>query len=252
MVIKNKVFESGKRPVVCIPVMGKDKEEVLREARRVIAQGAEMIEWRMDYLKDVFDMVAVRDIMQELAKECEDVVLLVTLRTKEQGGLAEVEEPRLSNYYLELARCKLADLIDVEFFGVDKPERLLHEMKKEGATIITSHHDFSETPEEAVMYMLFEQMAEGGADIVKLAAMPCELQDVLDVLRVTCRFAEEYPDVPVVSMSMGGMGIISRICGEVFGSCMTFATMGASSAPGQMPEEELQQVLAVIHKNFER
>lgn len=252
MEIKGVTFESGKKPVICIPVMGADKDEVVREARRVINQGAVMIEWRIDYLKDPMDMKVVREVLVDLAKECQETVLLATLRTKDQGGMANVIEPRLSNFYIELARFGLADMIDVEFFGVDKPERLLRNMKKENVYIITSHHDFSETPDEHVMMMLFEKMSDGGADIVKLAAMPQELQDVLDILRVTCKFAEENPDTPVASMSMGSMGIISRVCGEVFGSCMTFGTMGASSAPGQIPEEELQQVLKVIHNNFER
>ena len=102
------------------------------------------------------------------------------------------------------------------------------------------------------MTMLFHQMAEGGSDLVKLAVMPQSLSDVLDLLQVTCTFREEYPEIPVASMSMGSMGIISRLCGEAFGSCMTFGTMGKSSAPGQMEEKDLKTVLDVIHRNFER
>lgn len=252
MVIKGVAFESGKKPVVCIPVMGKDKETVLREAARVVAAGAVMIEWRIDYLSDFSNMSDIQYLMRELSKLCRDTVFLATLRTKDQGGLAEMQEPQLSRYYRDLASMKKADFIDVEFFGVQKPERLLKDMKSEGAKVITSHHDFLETPDERVMYMLLEKMADGQADLVKLAVMPKSLQDVLDILRVTCRFAEEYPEIPVASMSMGSMGIISRVCGEVFGSCMTFGTMGASSAPGQMEEKELSQMLDLIHKNFER
>lgn len=250
MVIKGITLESGRRPVICIPVMGATKEEVLEEARRVIGRGAQMIEWRVDYLKDATEMDTVHDILKELEKLCRECILLITLRTRCQGGLAQVKEPQLGQWYRSVAKMHLADLIDVEFFEADRPNRLLRDMKKEGVGVITSHHDFEDTPGEKTMMMLFEQMASGGADIVKLAVMPRELTDVLHVLQVTCDFAEEYPKIPVASMSMGSMGIISRLCGEVFGSCLTFGTMGKSSAPGQMEEEELRQVLEVIHKNF--
>ncbi len=252
MIIKGVTFDSGKKPTVCIPVMGSDSDMVIREARRVVAQGATMIEWRIDYLEDYTNMSYIQQMMWDLSKICKETVFLATLRTRDQGGLAKLREPELSRYYLDLASIHKADLIDVEFFGVENPKKLIKEMKKEEAKVITSHHDFTETPAESVMGMLFEKMADGGADIVKLAVMPQELQDVLDLLRVTCRFAEEYPEIPVASMSMGSMGIISRVCGEVFGSCMTFGTMGASSAPGQMDEKELSQVLQIIHSNYER
>lgn len=252
MRIKGVALESGKKPVICIPVMGTDKSDILEEAKRVIGQGAVMIEWRIDYMSDFNNKNEVREILAQLKEICEHTVLLVTLRTKEQGGRADISKTALEEFYLALAEMKLADLIDVEFFALKKPKKLLSEMKKHGARIITSHHDFTETPTEAVMYMLFEKMAEGGADIVKLAVMPLELQDVLNVLRVTCRFAEDYAQIPVASMAMGSKGIISRVCGEVFGSCITFGTMGKSSAPGQIPENELSQVLDIIHHNFER
>ena len=40
-------------------------------------------------------------------------------------------------------------------------------------------------------------------------------------------------------MSMGKLGVISRICGEVFGSAVTFGTAGKASAPGQLPANQL-------------
>lgn len=252
MVIKGITLESGQQPVICIPVMGKDSEEVLAEAQRVIEHGARMIEWRIDYLEDMRSPGLVEEILRELQQICKQAILLVTVRTRKQGGLARIAEPELSELYRRIAGTHSADLLDVEFFEVDRPQKLIRELKKEGVGIITSHHDFEDTPRTDVMTMLFHKMAEGGSDLVKLAVMPQSLSDVLDLLQVTCTFREEYPEIPVASMSMGGMGIISRLCGEAFGSCMTFGTMGKSSAPGQMDEEDLRTVLDVIHRNFER
>ena len=49
-------------------------------------------------------------------------------------------------------------------------------------------------------------------------------------------------------MAMGNLGSISRIAGENFGSSVTFATIGAASAPGQFPIEELRMMMNVLHK----
>ncbi len=250
MIIKGITLESKRQPVVCIPVMGKDANEVLAEAERVIGRGAQMIEWRADYLEDMGAPDVIEGILRDLQKLCKRTILLVTVRTRRQGGLAKVTEPQLIELYRRIARTHCADLMDVEFFEVDRPQRRIREWQEEGVRIITSHHDFEDTPAKDVMMMLFEQMADGGSDLVKLAVMPRSLSDVLDLLQVTCAFCEKYPEIPVASMSMGSMGVISRLCGEVFGSCMTFGTMGRSSAPGQMDEKELQSVLEIIHRNY--
>lgn len=59
----------------------------------------------------------------------------------------------------------------------------------------------------------------------------------------------DYADRPLLTMSMGGTGTVSRLAGEIFGSCATFGTIGESSAPGQIPADELAQVLDVIHRS---
>lgn len=47
-----------------------------------------------------------------------------------------------------------------------------------------------------------------------------------------------YADRPIITMSMAGTGVISRLCGEVFGSALTFGAAGKASAPGQMGVNE--------------
>ena len=51
---------------------------------------------------------------------------------------------------------------------------------------------FGETPDYGVMTALLEQMERGGADLVKLAVMPREASDVLELLRATSDFYEEH------------------------------------------------------------
>ena len=46
------------------------------------------------------------------------------------------------------------------------------------------------------------------------------------------REAADTVSCPVITMSMGAMGVISRVSGRLTGSCMTFGSAGRASAPG--------------------
>ena len=119
--------------------------------------------------------------------------------------------------------------------------------KEKGVTIVMSSHDFQKTPpyEELVQRLL--GMKQRGADVVKLACMPQCAHDVLTLLQATEHVKTLYPDEPLITMSMGQMGVISRISGEVFGSAMTFGAAKNASAPGQLDIATLQQMLQVLH-----
>ena len=88
-------------------------------------------------------------------------------------------------------------------------------------------------------------MQELGADIAKIAMMPKNMSDVYRVMAVT---SDINLDIPVISMSMGKMGMISRIAGELYGSSVTFGCAHAASAPGQLNASDLSDILGIIHK----
>ena len=48
-------------------------------------------------------------------------------------------------------------------------------------------------------------------------------------------------------MSMSNLGVVSRVCGEIFGSAITFGTVGEASAPGQIPVTSLKEILDLFH-----
>ena len=55
-------------------------------------------------------------------------------------------------------------------------------------------------------------------------------------------------DTPVLTVAMGADGVLSRLAGEVFGSCMTFCTVNASSAPGQVDCERAYAAISALHE----
>ena len=76
------------------------------------------------------------------------------------------------------------------------------------------------------------------------------MQDVLTLLAATEEMSSEHADCPIITMSMDSTGVISRLCGEVFGSALTFGAAGKASASGQMKVEDLRTALRLLHKSL--
>jgi 3-dehydroquinate dehydratase I len=90
-----------------------------------------------------------------------------------------------------------------------------------------------------------------GADIPKIAVMPKSKLDVLELLEATVIMSEKYADRPIITMSMSGMGVVSRLTGELFGSALTFGAAKKASASGQVGVDDLYGILQLLHKSYE-
>ena len=112
--------------------------------------------------------------------------------------------------------------------------------------VLMSYHDFEKTPTVMEMKERLEKMEIMGADICKIAVMPFSYKDVIQLLNTTMEMSQRLTR-PLVTMSMGKIGKITRIVGELVGSSITFASVGQSSAPGQLTLEDMQTLLEVIH-----
>lgn len=249
MLLKGKEIGVG-RPWICVPVMEHEKKGIIDEIIALSKSNADIIEWRVDAFCDFLNFNEVRDILQSVAPHIKEKAFLYTFRTKQQGGFGEVTAEELDDIHDIAAESGVVDLLDLEFFAEEFPIVKILRLQESGVKIVASHHDFEETPERDVMKMLLENMCAGNADIVKIAVMPrCE-EDVLNLLAVTNEFYKENPDTPIISMSMGKLGMISRLCGETFGSCVTFAANKETSAPGQMNMGKVIEIVDFLHENI--
>ena len=247
--VKGKVIGEG-RPCVCVPVMGRAKEGIVEEIIALTKSPVDIIEWRVDAFRDYLNFNEVRDVLQIVAPHLEEKIFLYTFRTKLQGGLGNVTAEQLDDIHDIAAESGVVDLLDLEFFAEEYPVIKILRLQEKGVKIVASHHDFEETPERDVMKMLLERMCAGNADIVKIAVMPQDEEDVLRLLSVTNEFYKENPDTPIISMSMGKIGMMSRLCGETFGSCVTFAANKETSAPGQMSMGKVIEIIDFLHENI--
>jgi 3-dehydroquinate dehydratase-1 len=116
-----------------------------------------------------------------------------------------------------------------------------------GVPLVLSFHDFTATPATGTLAARFTQAKALGADIAKVAVMPVSMEDVHRLLGATLQ-ASQTLGIPVISMAMGPLGAVSRLCGGAFGSALTFAMGAAASAPGQMPIDDVRAGLAVLDR----
>ncbi len=225
--VKNITIGEG-IPKICVPLVGVTEAEIVEEARQLRKYPADLVEWRVDWFAKVQDTKKVLDVLKKLREALEEMPLLFTFRTKKEGGEAHIEPENYIALNEAAAQSGFVDLIDVELFlGEEIVRRLVAVAHTCEVKVIASNHDF--------------------ADILKIAVMPQNKADVLKLLTATEEMYTKYADRPIVTMSMGADGLISRLSGEFFGSAITFGAIGKASAPGQMPVEQLAQILAQIH-----
>ena len=237
------IINNGERPLICVSLIGKTNEEIIKQALAAQDSDADVIEWRADHYKHVEDVQAVLDVLSHIRTTLKSKKLLFTFRTLEEGGQRPLTLTQYKILCMAAAESGLIDWIDIE---LEKAEFLgrefIHNIKSAKVKLILSNHDFERTPEDAVLILRIGIMNQFGADIGKLAMMPNQMQDVLRLMGIITK-ARGFNQLPLAVMSMGDLGKISRVSGSLTGSVFTFASLSEASAPGQIPVEQMQRYL---------
>jgi 3-dehydroquinate dehydratase-1 len=247
--LKGRAAGTGRFPAICAPLVGRTRERLLAEVAVVAAKRPDILEWRVDFFEGIGDTAQVLDVLAGLRQAAGGIPILFTRRSMREGGeriaLSETEVVAL---YRAVCASGEVELVDFEMGNDPTDVQEVRVMSKaHGIKLILSFHDFHRTPSADVLAQRFAQAASLGADIAKVAVMPQGMDDVLTLLSATLR-ASNALEIPLVSMSMGRFGAVTRMCGWAFGSAMTFAVGEASSAPGQMAIEDVETALAVLQK----
>jgi len=239
----------GAVPAICTPVVGRTRDEVLGELAAVLPKQPDLIEWRADFFAGIADTKLVVDTARAMKSAAHGIPILFTRRSASEGGeRVPIAEPAVVDLYVAVCAARCVDIIDYELSnGAEDFRRLRSASREHAIAMIGSYHNFQSTPPADALVAKFRDAQARGADTGKVAVMPKEPQDVLTLLAATSE-ASRSLDISLISMSMGAFGSVSRMVGGVFGSALTFAVGKASSAPGQMPIEELRAVLATVRR----
>lgn len=251
--IRNLTIGSG-IPKICVPVCGHTVSQVLEETEKVSQSEADLMEWRLDYLNPMPETKDWKEILRQIRERLGDKPLLVTYRTKQEGGAAgrQISCEEYAGIYRSVLKVGEADLLDIEYnLGAGTFRPLLEAARQAGALSVLSYHNFQKTPDGKYLLGLYREMEELGGDILKIAVTPETREDLLSMLQVSLQAFQER-EKPIISISMGELGVESRICCEAVGSAVTFASLTQASAPGQLPVDQLRTVLEIIHGSRRR
>ncbi len=236
-------------PKIIVSIIETNQDAIIRKAHVLKEMKVDIVEWRSDFYDDIYSISRVLDVLGHLRLVLGDMPLLFTFRTKMEGGEKGISIDKYTLLNKEVARSGSVDLIDIEMLS--KEEDIVKEnisnIKKADVLVVGSYHDLIQTPEKEKMIFCLRKMQAMGADILKLAVMANNPKDVIKLLDASYDMYTKYAECPLMTMSMGPIGSISRLTG-VFGSSLTFGAVGQESAPGQIPLEELADILGIIHK----
>jgi 3-dehydroquinate dehydratase-1 len=247
--LKAQAIAGGKLPLICTPLVGRTLEQLQAELAVVLPKQPDVLEWRVDFFNTIGDSAAVIAAASAIKQAAGHIPLLFTRRSTLEGGEAiPLTEEQVIALYTALCQSRQIDLIDYEM--ANEPAHVAQVKQAanaNGITLILSFHNFSCTPALDTLLAKFVQAEQLGADVAKVAVMPKDMGDVLRLLTATQQASQQL-QIPLISMSMGPLGAVSRLIGGVFGSSLSFAVGAASSAPGQVPIEDLNAVLGILRK----
>ncbi|WP_432631529.1 type I 3-dehydroquinate dehydratase [Brachyspira sp.] len=248
--IKNIKLGNG-APKICVPVIEKTEKEIIKYIKYINKLPIDIIEFRADfYLEDIIESEEknINDSLIDLSKNIKKVTnkpILFTIRSDKEGGKIKNNfYSKIINIYKTVIENKCFDLIDLEILNLKEKDikNIIKLSKEKNIKTILSNHNFDKTPSKKYIISLINKMIKLKCDIVKVAYMPKNKKDVIILLEAI----SEIKDFPIIAISMGKLGTITRI----FGSVITFASAKSSSAPGQLEAMKLKYILDNIYDNF--
>lgn len=264
--VRNVAIGEG-RPKICASITETDRKSIVAAADILLQKRIDIIEWRIDFYKELNEWSMVEETLHRVRMSLGDKPLLVTFRTKQEGGNKEITIEEYRSLLLQIAQSGYVDMIDVEVFmeipytqwdpsvrTSEEAAALLAQQQwiaqlQQHVLVVGSYHDFAKTPSVEEMAGRLACIAKAGADIVKMAVMPQDKQDVIRLMGTTLEMSSKLTQ-PLITMSMGKLGSISRIIGEAFNCAATFGSVGQASAPGQIVVNRLDEALDLVHQNY--
>lgn len=240
--MKKGVFNMEKCKI-CIPIIEKTKESIIEVVRKIENTEADMIEWRVDYFNDILMLEKVIEVLKLIRLETSKT-LLFTYRSKREGGMGTLTTSEYLVLLKSVCLSKQIDMIDIEFMTGDAViDSIIKHSKLNGVKIVLSNHDFENTPRAEIMENRMRLMSSKNVDIVKGAYMPKTQEDVDTVLSVCAKL--KGLETEYVLISMGELGVQTRVDANKLGCAFTFATIDKASAPGQI---EITKLLEMWNK----
>lgn len=206
----------------------------------------DVIEWRVDFMRDLTDEADLIAMVQQIKREFPDKIMLLTCRTKAEGGNAQIQDEDYWRLNQHLARSGAIDWIDVEFQILQRASfDFIQALQQHQIATIVSYHDFAKTSSVAEWIALAEKMSKTNASMIKIAMMAHSAEETVRLMYAAQQVQQlqKVKKGTLIAISMGEWGKLSRLSGQWIESPLTFACLEKASAPGQIDVIALKNML---------
>lgn len=258
MNVKKMTLQPG-RPRIAIPITGRSHEEIVGQVAAAIKEPCDMLEWRADYffgeLNNLEERIENTAAHMEMIRILDDIdyqtggmPLIFTIRGHVHGGKVSIKRHHAYDLASLAAQSGLVDFVDMELLDDDDTYdeaqvlRQIEEIHSLGARVILSYHDYEEMPTFEQIGNIAGLMRSMGADIVKIAGTAAKREETIEALKMAA-YLTEGDQNPVIIIAMGEEGLISRVAGGKYGSCITFAKGAEKTDEGQIDAGTLAKLL---------
>ena len=249
LIVRGRTLNPHGHALICTSLVARTADSVQAELQSMLPKHPDLIEWRVDFFEGINDPVRVVEVARAIRQAAGSIPIIFTRRAAHEGGEPiSIDEAAVITLYEKICASGAVDIIDYELSqSAANLARLRAVSREHDVLMIMSYHNFTSTQGAAALVEKLADAEREGADIAKLAVMPQSAGDVLVLLEATLA-ASGRIQIPLITMAMGAMGAMTRLCGWMVGSAVTFAVGESSSAPGQIPIDDLRAALKTMER----
>jgi 3-dehydroquinate dehydratase I len=217
----------------------------ISQRRALVLLDADEIRKNCDILEIRLDGIAgVNDFPDpSLWRDFSSIPLLFTARRPEEGGMGQWDAVQRSAFLQ--AALPYAACLDIEAASIYEMHDVINAALTQGVPWIASYHDFHGMPEESNVLSALQAAKDTGASVFKWAAM---VRKPADLTRLA-EFQLEDHGIPVASMGMGSLAVVSRLLCAQCGSVLNYGYVGDEpTAPGQWDAGSLKRAISSLPK----
>jgi len=220
---------------ICVSISPETVSEAMRLVEKAENHKADFVEVRLDRLRNHNELPDIAD--------CSQVPMIAANRSIKHQGKFLGSETERRQILLNAAESGFK-YVDVEIPALESDD-FINKLRKMGANLILSFHDFTKTPSLPRMGKILEQEIASGADICKIVTTAGSINDNLTVLNFVSRACKR---AKMVCFAMGELGKPSRILSPLFGALFAIASLerGGETAQGQLTVQEMRDIYQTL------
>ncbi|KAK9280767.1 hypothetical protein L1049_003655 [Liquidambar formosana] len=224
--------------LVCTPLECETVEEVLSSMEKARAEGADLVELRMDTMS----FPHISEVEKLLKQRTMPVIVSFRLKSSKTSS-----KGNCNNTCLQVLRLAIeldAEFVEMEHEVATDVNMTKYMDRRSNSKIIVSSYVHNGDLSEEKLSCLIACMQSTGADIVKLVIDVVYITDLAPVFHMLT-----HCQVPLIASAVGDRGLISQLLAPKFGGFLVHGSLGSKLVPGMPTLVSLQQVYKIEHLN---